>query len=75
MDVGTTRLAIIILGIACGIGLVGSIWLALLHIETPQILVAVISSTSAGIVGILVKTKDSGSSGPSPDFTKNPPLP
>ena len=64
MDVVTTRIAIIILGATCILGLGGSIWLAANHIETPQILVAVISGCSTGICGILVKTKDDGHRSP-----------
>lgn len=74
MDVVTTRISIVILGLACGVGLGGAIWLAAIGIETPQILIATIASCTAGIVGILVKTRDDGNR-QGPDFTKNPPLP
>lgn len=56
MDVGTTRLVIIILGLLCFICLGGAITLAILGVDTPQILVATIASSSGAIVGILVKT-------------------
>ena len=74
MDVVTTRIAIIILGVTCILGIVGSIWLAAIDIRTPEILVAVISGCSTGICGILVKTKDHPEHR-EPDFHKNPPLP
>lgn len=56
MDVGTTRIVIGILGLLCLVCLVGAITLAIMHIDTPQILVATIASASGAIVGILVKT-------------------
>ena len=57
MDVVTTRIVIAILGVLCLICLGGSIALAVLHIEIPQILVATIASASGAIVGILAPNK------------------
>lgn len=73
MDVFTTRMAIGLLGFTCILGLSGSIWLTAIGVETPQILVAVISGCSGSLCTFLVPGKREPDH--RPDFSQNPPLP
>ncbi len=56
-DVSTIRIVIAILGVLSIVSLGGAIALAILGVDTPQILVATIASCSGALVGIIVSSK------------------